>query len=76
MPPARRKIRPFPRIPKPKRSVVTRTEFNHLVEMFNERARILEDVQHTLDLQFRRIAQMQVQIDLLLARRAKPRRHH
>lgn len=70
MPRAPRKIRPFPRIPIPRRHAVTRVEFDRVIQILNERGNILDDIRHNLDLQFRRIAQMQAQIDHLIARRA------
>jgi len=73
-PRAPRKIRRFPRIPKPRRSSVSRAEFDHVIEILNERGRILDDIRHNLDLQFHRIAQMQAQLDHLLAGRAAQRR--
>lgn len=61
---ARRKHRRrIKRIPKGKKRDVTRAEYNALIEMLNERGRIMEEMQKTLDLQFRRMAQMQVEID-------------
>jgi len=70
MPRIPRKIRPFPRIPTRTRSAVTRAEFDRVIQVLNERSNILDDVRHNLDLQFRRIAQMQAQIDHLMARRS------
>jgi hypothetical protein len=71
---APRKIRPFPRIPKPGHRVESREEFARVVEILNERGTILDDIRHNLDLQFRRIAQMQVQIDHLMKRISRPKR--
>lgn len=68
MPRAPRKIRPFPRIPTSRRSAVTRDEFDRVIQLLNERGKILDDIRHNLDLQFRRIAQMQAQIDHLIAK--------
>jgi hypothetical protein len=71
---APRRIRPFPRIPTRTHSAVTRAEFDRVIEILNERGSILDDIRHNLDLQFHRIAQMQVQIDQLLARPASRRK--
>jgi hypothetical protein len=54
---------------------VTRAEFDRAIQILNDRGRILDDIRHNLDLQFRRIAQMQAQIDYLVARRgSRPER--
>lgn len=71
MPRAPRKIRPFPRIPRRTRRTVTRAEFDRVIEILNERGSILEDIRHNLDLQFRRIAQMQAELDQLVMRRTR-----
>jgi hypothetical protein len=62
--------RRIPRIAKTRGSAVTRAEFNRVIEMLNERGKILEDyghafagIRHDLDLQFRRIAQLQAELD-------------
>lgn len=59
---ARKRLR---RIPKAKRKDVTRGEYNALVDMLNERGRIIDDVQRALQIQFRRIAQIQAELDEL-----------
>ena len=75
MPRTPRKIRPFPRIPTLRRSAVTRAEFDRAIQILNDRVSILDDIRQNLDLQFRRIAQMQAQIDHLMAgRRSRPKR--
>jgi len=65
----RRKI---PRIPKARHADVTRDEFNRAVEMLNQRSAIIEEhaamlvgVRHDLDVQFKRIAQLQQEIETL-----------
>ena len=60
----RRTIR---RIPKVRARAVSRAEHNALVDMLNERGRILDDVQRALQIQFQRIAQIQVELDELRA---------
>lgn len=50
---------------------MARAEFDRVIQNLNERGRILDDIRHNLDLQFHRIAQMQAQIDHLIARRAR-----
>ena len=58
--PPRRKIRP---IPKAKRRDVTRGEYNALVDLLNERGRIIDSIQRNLELQFQRMAQIQAELD-------------
>jgi hypothetical protein len=55
-----RKVR---RIPKAKRRDVTRAEYNSLVDLLNERGQIIAKMRQDLETQFKRIAQMQVQLD-------------
>jgi hypothetical protein len=55
-----RKVR---RIPKGKRRDVTRAEYNALVDLLNERGPVIAKLRQDLDTQFKRIAQMQVQLD-------------
>jgi hypothetical protein len=56
----RRKV---PRIQKAKRLQVTREEYNGLVDLLNERGQIIAKMLQDLDIQFKRIAQLQVQLD-------------
>jgi hypothetical protein len=56
----RRKV---PRIQKAKRLQVTRAEYNGLVDLLNERGQIIAKMLQDLDIQFKRIAQLQVQMD-------------
>lgn len=67
----RRKV---PRIQKAKRLQVTREEYNGLVDLLNERGQMIARLRQDLDTQFKRIAQMQVQIDDVQAGRTKIRR--
>ena len=54
---------------------MTRAEFDRAIQILNERSGILDDIRHNPDLRFQRIAQMQAQIDHLVARRvSRPRR--
>jgi septal ring factor EnvC (AmiA/AmiB activator) len=55
-----RKVR---HIPKAKRRDVTRAEYNALVDLLNERGQIIAKLRQDLDTQFKRIAQIQVQLD-------------
>ena len=55
-----RKVR---RIPKAKRRDVTRAEYNILVDLLNERGQVIAKMRQDLETQFKRIAQMQVQLD-------------
>ena len=72
----RRPGRGIPRIPKSRRLDVSRGEFNHVIDLLNERRNALlqdrEDLNHVLrelDVQFRRIAQLQLEVDELKKRR-------
>ena len=55
------------RIPKTRRTSVTRDEYNDLVETLNERGEAIANIQKTLAVQFQRMAQMQAEIDELRA---------
>ena len=73
---ARRNLRKLRRIPKAKRRDVTRGEYNALVDLLNERGRIIEDIHKTLNVQFQRIAQMQAELDSLKSRIKPLKRRH
>ena len=60
-----RRVRPFPRIPVGSRVDVTRAEFNRVIDLLNARGEILNDLRHNQDVQFRRLAQLQADVDLL-----------
>jgi hypothetical protein len=62
------------RIPKAKRRDVTRAEYNALVDLLNERGQIIAKMRQDLETQFKRIAQMQVQLDELRAAWTNARR--
>lgn len=62
-----RRIPKAPRIPKSRRVDVTRAEFDRVIDLLNERGLILNDLRHNLEVQFKRIAAMQAEIDLLRA---------
>jgi hypothetical protein len=57
--------RRFPRIPKSRRVDVTRAEFDRVIDLLNERGEIIEKMRRDLETQFTRIAQLQVEVDLL-----------
>jgi hypothetical protein len=64
------------RIPKAKRADVTRDEYNALVDRLNERARLIEDMQRTLEAHARRMTEMQAELDELReAANATPKRY-
>ena len=69
-----RRVRPFPRIPVASRIDVTRAEFNRVIDLLNERGEILNDLRHNQDVQFRRLAQLQADVDLLKRALEKLRR--
>lgn len=58
------RIRKSPRLRSP-RAVVTRAEFNKLIDRLNERGAIIDGIQRELDVQFKRIAQIQVELDAI-----------
>ena len=60
-----RPTRQFPRIPRAHRESVSRNEFNRVIDRLNERGEILNDLRHNQDVQFRRIAQLQAELDAL-----------
>jgi hypothetical protein len=51
------------RIPIKKRRDVRREEFDHLIELINQRGDIINGIRHDLDIQFKRMAQIQGEID-------------
>jgi hypothetical protein len=69
---ARRPIRRAPQIPKSRRNAVTRAEFDRVIDLLNERGRIINEIREQLEkntrsaeVQFTRFAQMQQEIDEL-----------
>jgi hypothetical protein len=59
------KPRRLPRIPKARRIDVTREEFNLAIEMLNRRGEVVDQMRRDLEIQFKRIAQLQVEVDRL-----------
>jgi hypothetical protein len=66
----RRPHRFIPRIPKSRRFDVSRDEFNHVIDLLNSRGEILQEYRESLDrmrreldTQFKRIAQLQQELD-------------
>ena len=66
--PKRMKKAPRPRIPRHKRVDVMRGEFDALIELLNARATFMDEMRHDLDIQFKRIAHMQAELDELKVR--------
>jgi hypothetical protein len=60
-----RPTRQFPRIPRTVGESVSREEFNRVIDLLNERGEILNDLRHNQDVQFRRIAQLQAELDAI-----------
>jgi len=67
---SRRRGNRIPRIPKARQTGVSRDEFNRVIEMLNQRGKVLEEygnalttIRRDLDVQFRRIAQLQAELD-------------
>ena len=52
-------------IPLAKRIDVMRAEFNRVIAILNERGNIINDLRHNQEMQFRRLAQLQAELDLL-----------
>lgn len=52
-------------IPVSKRVNVTRGEFNRVIELLNERGEIMNDLRHNQEMQFKRLAQLQAELDLI-----------
>jgi hypothetical protein len=50
---------------------VTRAEFNRVIGILNERGEILTDIRRTLDIQFKRIAQLQAELDMVRQAQAR-----
>jgi hypothetical protein len=74
----RKRIRRAPRIPKSRRVDVTRAEFDRVIDLLNERGRIINDIRNqleantkTIELQFTRFAQVQADLDLIKRRLTK-----
>ena len=57
-----RKLTP---LPKGHRLDVRRDEFNHLIDMLNARGEVVNTILRDLQIQFQRIAQLQVELDTL-----------
>ena len=62
--------RPIPKARRIKRSSsrlnrrdVTRAEYNNIIEVLNQRGEIINTLRHELEVQFKRIAQMQSELD-------------
>jgi hypothetical protein len=61
--PTKRRSKPVKRIPTQKRRDVRREEFDRLVELLNERGEVINELRHDLDIQFKRMAQIQSELD-------------
>jgi hypothetical protein len=47
------------------RTDVTRAEYNNIIEVLNQRGEIINDLRRELEVQFKRMAQMQSELDEL-----------
>jgi hypothetical protein len=65
MAPSVKRIGKARRIPKGQRIDVTRAEFNRVIDILNERGLMLNDLRHNQEIQFRRIADLQAQLDAI-----------
>ena len=57
------RVRKVPRIPKHRRVDVTRAEFDRVIDLINRRGEVLNEMLRTQDIQFKRIAQIQAELD-------------
>jgi hypothetical protein len=57
--------RRLPRIQKARRFDVSRDEFNHVIDLLNQRGEIVDEMRRDLEIQFKRIAQLQQEVDRL-----------
>jgi hypothetical protein len=55
--------RTLPRIPKGRRVDVTRDEFNNVIDLLNKRGEVVDQMRRDLDVQFKRIAELQAEVD-------------
>jgi hypothetical protein len=65
MPTQKRPLRRAKHTPKGRRTDVSQAEFDKVLEILKERGPILIGLRKDLDIQFKRIAQMQAELDLL-----------
>jgi hypothetical protein len=65
MPPKKHPLRRAKRTPKGTRIDVSRAEFDRVLDILKERGPILTGLRKDLDIQFKRIAQMQAELDVV-----------
>jgi hypothetical protein len=63
MPDRRPPVAKVKRIPRDGRVDVTRAEFNRVIDILNERGKVLIALQQNQEIQFKRMAQMQAELD-------------
>jgi hypothetical protein len=63
MPKSRRAVRKSKRAPAKKRRDVRRDEFDRLVGLANQHGELINEVRHNLEIQFKRMAQIQGELD-------------
>ncbi len=59
----KRVVHKLRRIPTTKRVDVRREEFERLVAIINQRGDVINEIRHDLDIQFKRMAQIQGEVD-------------
>jgi hypothetical protein len=64
----RTKPRRPPLIPEARRLEVKREEFDRVIDLLNERGEVVDRMRRDLDIQFKRIAELQQEIDALKRR--------
>ena len=64
------KSRRLPRIPKGRRYDASREEFNHVIDLLNKRGEVVDGMRRDLEIQFKRIAQLQEELDRIKSGRS------
>ena len=63
MPTKRRRVKKVVRVPRSRRLDVTRGEFDRVMDLLNARGEVLNDLRDNQEIQFKRIAQIQAELD-------------
>jgi hypothetical protein len=63
MPNKRRPVKKVARVAKSRRVDVRRGEFDRVIDLLNERGKVLNDLRANQEIQFKRIAQIQAELD-------------
>jgi hypothetical protein len=68
------RIATAPRLRPLSRAAVTRAEYNNIIAVLNQRGEIINDLRRELEVQFKRMAQMQSELDEVRRAWTKARR--